>query len=217
MDRRPSGQEMCQVLATAKIYGNGLYYSFTSIAPPKSPGKVENWSSSAGVDKRPALRYIGPDALAQKQFSTLEQERIHRRQNVFGKGNKNLPLDKIETIIGPNTNFDGHLKCDGSVRIDGVCEGGVIETVSNVIVSLNAMVAADIVARNVSVSGSVTGKIKASNRLEILSTGRVWGDAEVGSFLLDEDGYFRGQLVMKEEPEIPPQLAKSASTAKSNK
>jgi hypothetical protein len=32
----------------------------------------------------------------------------------------------------------------------------------------------------------------------------------VGSFLLDEDGYFRGQLVMKEEPEIPPQLAKTA-------
>jgi cytoskeletal protein CcmA (bactofilin family) len=116
-------------------------------------------------------------------------------------------LDKFETIIGPNTSFDGHLKCDGSVRIDGVCERGVIETVGNVIVSPNAMVAADIVAHNVSVSGAVTGRIKASNRLEILSTGRVWGDVEVGSFLLDEDGFFRGQLVMKDEPEVPPQLA----------
>lgn len=130
---------------------------------------------------------------------------------MLGKSSKNLSLEKFETIIGPNTSFDGHLKCDGSVRIDGVCEGGVIETVGNVIVSPNAMVAADIVARNVSVSGAVTGKIKASNRLEILSTGRVWGDVEVGSFLLDEDGYFRGKLVMKEEPEIPPQLAKTRS------
>jgi cytoskeletal protein CcmA (bactofilin family) len=95
------------------------------------------------------------------------------------------------------------------VRIDGVCEGGVIETVGNVIVSPNAMVGADIVARNVSVGGAVTGKIRASGRLEILSTGRVWGDVEVGSFLLDEDGYFRGQLVMKEEPALPPQLAKT--------
>jgi cytoskeletal protein CcmA (bactofilin family) len=128
---------------------------------------------------------------------------------VRGKGNRYLSLDKFETIIGPNTSFDGHLKCDGSIRIDGVCEGGVIETVGNVVVSPDAMVAADIVARNVSVSGAVTGKINASNRLEILGTGRVWGDAEVGSFLLDEDGYFRGQLVMKEEPKIPPQLAKS--------
>jgi cytoskeletal protein CcmA (bactofilin family) len=78
-----------------------------------------------------------------------------------------------------------------------------------VIVSPNAMVGADIVARNVSVGGAVTGKIKASGRLEILSTGRVWGDVEVGSFLLDEDGYFRGQLMMKEEPALPPQLAKT--------
>ena len=132
------------------------------------------------------------------------------------KGNKNPSLDKFETIIGPNTSFDGHLTCDGNVRIDGVCEGGVIETVGNVIVSPNAMVAADIVARNVSVSGAVTGKIKASNRLEILSSGRVWGDVEVGSFLLDEDGYFRGQLVMKEEPEIPPQLAGTAPSSETN-
>jgi cytoskeletal protein CcmA (bactofilin family) len=136
---------------------------------------------------------------------------------VRGKVNRNLALDQFETIIGPNTSFDGHLKSDGSVRIDGVCEGGVIETVGNVVVSPDAKVAADIVARNVSVSGAVTGKIKTSNRLEILSTGRVWGDVEVGSFLLDEDGYFRGELVMKEEPEVPPQLAKTPPAEKSDK
>ena len=133
-----------------------------------------------------------------------------------GKVNRNLALDQFETIIGPNTSFDGHLKSDGSVRIDGVCGGGVIETVGNVVVSPDAKVAADIVARNVSVSGAVTGKIKTSNRLEILSTGRVWGDVEVGSFLLDEDGYFRGELVMKEEPEVPPQLAKTPPAEKSD-
>jgi len=135
---------------------------------------------------------------------------------VRGKVNRNLALDQFETIIGPNTSFDGHLKSDGSVRIDGVCEAGVIETVGNVVVSPDAKVAADIVARNVSVSGAVTGKIKTSNRLEILSTGRVWGDVEVGSFLLDEDGYFRGELVMKEEPEVPPQLAKTPPAEKSD-
>ena len=135
---------------------------------------------------------------------------------MLGKGDKNISLEKFETIIGPNSSFDGHLKCDGSVRIDGVCEGGTIETVGNVVVTPDAMVAADIVARNVSVSGAVTGKIKASNRLEILRTGRVWGDVEVGSFLLDEDGYFRGQLVMQEEPEVPPQLTKTPLAGKSD-
>jgi cytoskeletal protein CcmA (bactofilin family) len=121
---------------------------------------------------------------------------------VLSRG-KGAPIDKIETVIGPNTNFKGTLICDGSVRIDGVCEEGRIETIGNIVVGPEAKVAADLVAENVSVSGAVTGKITASGRLEILSTGKVWGDAEVGSFLLDEDGYFRGNLVMKNEPEPP--------------
>jgi cytoskeletal protein CcmA (bactofilin family) len=93
--------------------------------------------------------------------------------------------------------------CDGSIRIDGVCEEGVIETLGNIVVGPQAKVAADLIAENVSVSGAVTGSIKASGRLEILSTGKVWGNVDVGSFLLDEEGYFRGNLAMKDEPEPP--------------
>lgn len=122
---------------------------------------------------------------------------------MFGR-NKNAPIDKIETVIGPNTNFRGRLVCDGSVRIDGVCEeDSVIESLGNIVVSPQARVAAELIAQNVSVSGAVTGKIKASGRLEILSTGKVWGDVDVGSFLLDEEGYFKGNLKMKDEIEPP--------------
>jgi cytoskeletal protein CcmA (bactofilin family) len=122
---------------------------------------------------------------------------------MLGLGNKNAPIEKIETVIGPNTNFKGHLVCDGSVRIDGVCEEGVIETVGNILVGPQGKVAADLIAENVSVSGSVTGNIKASGRLEILSTGKVWGDVDVGSFLLDDEGYFEGKLAMREHLEPP--------------
>lgn len=117
--------------------------------------------------------------------------------------NKGAPIDKIETVIGPNTNFRGRLVCDGSIRIDGVCEEGIIETLGNIVVGPQAKVAADLIAENVSVSGAVTGSIKASGRLEILSTGKVWGNVDVGSFLLDEEGFFRGNLAMKDEPEPP--------------
>ncbi|MBE7556455.1 MAG: polymer-forming cytoskeletal protein [Anaerolineales bacterium] len=116
---------------------------------------------------------------------------------------KSAPIDKIETVIGPNTNFRGRLVCDGSIRIDGVCEEGVIETLGNIVIGPQAKVAADLIAENVSVSGAVTGNIKAAGRLEILSTGKVWGNVDVGSFLLDEEGYFRGSLAMKDEPEPP--------------
>ena len=111
---------------------------------------------------------------------------------------KKIPMDKIETVIGSNTSFEGHLKCDGNIRIDGVCEGGVIETVGNVVVAPQGRVAAKIIAEHVSVAGEVTGGIHARGRLEILSTGRVSGDVRVANFYKDEAGVLSGQLVMGE-------------------
>ena len=118
---------------------------------------------------------------------------------MFGKG-KSHSVDKIEAVIGPAASYNGHLRCDGSVRIDGFCEG-TIETAGNVIIGERAQVVADITAENVSVSGAVKGNITARGRLEILPTARVWADIAVTSFLIDEGGFFRGKIIMSHEPE----------------
>ena len=102
-----------------------------------------------------------------------------------------MSADKIETIIGATASFNGQLKSEGGVRIDGAFDG-VVETAGNVIIGEGAKVNADLTARNISVAGSVRGNITASGRLEILSTGRVYGDIQVSSFLIDEGGVFRG-------------------------
>ena len=136
---------------------------------------------------------------------------------MFGKG-KSHNVNKIETVIGPAASFNGHRKCDGSVRIDGLCEGS-IETVGNVIIGEGAKVIADITAENVSVSGAVRGSITARGRLEVLSTGRVWADIAVTSFLIDEGGFFRGKSIMSSElessletPQPPGEIDKAADT-----
>lgn len=106
--------------------------------------------------------------------------------------------DRIENVIGPTATFIGELKCDGGVRIDGVFQGSV-DTMGNVIIGEAAKVVADIVGRNVSISGAVKGSIKATGRLEILSSGLVWGDIDVASFLIDEGGVFSGRSEMPME------------------
>ncbi len=108
--------------------------------------------------------------------------------------------DSAETVIGRNASFNGHFKCEGNLFIEGFCEG-FIEATGTVIVGERAKVAADITAQNVSVSGAVRGKITARERLEILSTGRVWGSVDAASFLIDEGGYFHGESVMAGEAE----------------
>lgn len=107
----------------------------------------------------------------------------------------------IETIIGPNCNINGQIQSDGGIRIEGVFQGA-IETTSNLSIGESAKVVADITANNVSISGAVKGDISA-NRVEILETGRVWGDLLVNSLLLNEGAYLRGQTMMHGDIEPP--------------
>ncbi|MCK4470528.1 MAG: polymer-forming cytoskeletal protein [Anaerolineae bacterium] len=111
------------------------------------------------------------------------------------------PISKIETIIGPNVHFRGDIQSDGGVRIDGVFEG-TIDITGNLVILEGAKIIADIKANNVSISGAVKGNI-TGNRVEILETGRVWGDLTINSLLLNEGAYLRGQTTMHGDIEPP--------------
>ena len=114
------------------------------------------------------------------------------------------PTRLIDTMIAENTSLNGHLKCDGNLRVEGLIEG-VVDCVGNVIVGPKAVVRADISGRNVSVQGTVEGNIRGE-RVEILSTGRVIGDVDVIDLLLDEGGVVRGHVVMRKDqaPQLQP-------------
>jgi len=135
---------------------------------------------------------------------------------VFGrektKAASATPVSKIETIIGPNAYFRGEVQSDGGVRVDGIFEGD-IDITGNLVIGEGAKIVADIKANNISISGAIKGNI-SGNRVEILETGRVWGDLTINSLLLNEGAYLRGQTTMHgdiEPPLIEP--PKSRSTA----
>jgi cytoskeletal protein CcmA (bactofilin family) len=111
------------------------------------------------------------------------------------------PAGKIETIIGPNAHFNGVIQSDGGVRIDGVYEG-TVDITGNLVVGESAKVIAEIHANNISVAGAVQGNI-SGNRVEILNTGRVWGDLRINTLLLNEGAWLRGQTIMHGDMEFP--------------
>lgn len=108
---------------------------------------------------------------------------------------------EIETMIGPNTSMKGEIRSSGGLRIEGDFEG-TIDIVGNLLIGESAKVAADISAHNIQVQGTVQGNLSA-RRLEILDTGKLWGNIEVDSFVLDDGGFFRGQSKMQGESEPP--------------
>ena len=61
----------------------------------------------------------------------------------------------------------------------------------------------------VSVGGSLKGDVVAG-KVEILSTGRIWGDLITGAFATEEGAFLRGQVRM--EDELPPAPAEPEPT-----
>jgi cytoskeletal protein CcmA (bactofilin family) len=138
----------------------------------------------------------------------LFRKKERRRNTVFGREKPQpspvagAPVSsKIETIVGPNAYFHGEIQSDGGVRIDGIFEG-VVDITGNLVIGESAKIIADITANNISISGAIKGNI-AGNRVEILETGRVWGDLTINSLLLNEGAYLRGQTMMHGDIEPP--------------
>ncbi len=101
--------------------------------------------------------------------------------------------DTIEVIIGPRATFNGNLRCDASIRIDGAIESGHIETPANVILTESARVQCDITAKTVSIRGKYKGTIRA-DRAELLEGSQIFGALYVNSFFMDEGVLLRAEL-----------------------
>ena len=129
---------------------------------------------------------------------------------VFGRKGKRFsePLKvrsraavELETIVGANTSMKGDVRSSGGLRIDGDFEG-TIDIAGNLIVGEKAQVVADVSAHNVQVQGVLQGDVKAK-RLEILDSGKLWGNISVDSFVLDDGGFYQGQSHMHSDAQPP--------------
>ena len=112
--------------------------------------------------------------------------------------NRRPEPDAIEVVIGPRATFSGDLRCDASIRIDGVVTGGRIETLGSVILTEGAQVHCEILARTVSVRGTFQGTIRA-DRAELLDGCLVTGTVYVNSFYIDDGAVLNGDVRMQKE------------------
>lgn len=108
-----------------------------------------------------------------------------------------LPTAPIgfETVIGANCTFEGTLSSTGNVRIDGTFSG-TLNITGNVLVGETARINAHIDAKNISIAGAVRGNV-AGNRVQLLRTGRIWGDISANALTTEEGAFIDGKITMK--------------------
>ena len=111
---------------------------------------------------------------------------------------------RVTSILGEGTSWKGEITGKGGIRIEGLFEGK-IDLEGLIIVGQKGRVESEVIkADTVIVGGSVRSGIQAK-RVEIRSTGRVWGDVSTVRFSTEEGAYLRGKIQMEEEtlPEEP--------------
>ena len=99
---------------------------------------------------------------------------------------KNNPKEQIKAILGEGTNFNGSLKYDGTVRIDGFFEGDIV-TGDKLIIGGTGVFKGTIEAGIVHVFGSVIGEIRANSIVQIMSKAQIIGDI-ISPVLIVEEG-----------------------------
>ncbi len=111
------------------------------------------------------------------------------------------PAERVTSVLGPGINWQGNLRGSGGVRIEGTFEGEIQIRGLVVIGETGRVTCENLQANTVVVAGIVRGNILAE-KLEIRSTGRVWGDVTEVAFATEEGAFLRGSVRMEEKVEI---------------
>jgi cytoskeletal protein CcmA (bactofilin family) len=104
--------------------------------------------------------------------------------------------DQITAYLGRRIEFDGKMSFTGTVRIDG-CFRGEISTKGTLIVGELAVLDADIQASHIVISGEVHGNLLVTKKMEIQTTGKVFGSIQTPTLVMDEGAVFEGNCQMK--------------------
>jgi cytoskeletal protein CcmA (bactofilin family) len=105
------------------------------------------------------------------------------------------------TVLGRDDALSGRLQLKGGGQLLGNFSGHV-ECDGDLLIGPEAHVEADIRSERVTIAGFLRGNIVASSRLKITNTGRLEGDARVGSLVVQEGGVHHG--VIRVHPEGVP-------------
>lgn len=115
----------------------------------------------------------------------------------MAKGNER-PLAGPGTIVGSNVVLTGTLKDMGDIALHGTVEGEVFSERS-VIVGETAQVKGPVSGQVVTLAGTIRGAIEASQKLEILPSGKVFGSISTRELIVRSGAIFVGKCTMPVE------------------
>ena len=99
-------------------------------------------------------------------------------------------------VVGKTLQFDGNIKGEEDLLVEGIVEGIIVLSNASVTVAKNGLVRGDIVAKKILVEGEVRGEMRGNEIVEISPSGVVHGDIRAPRVLLQDGCQFKGLVDM---------------------
>ena len=109
------------------------------------------------------------------------------------------PTDKIDTLLGPNTEIHGDVNFSGGLRVDGKLVGNVsAKDASNnslLTISEQGEVSGNVTVPHVVINGIVNGNVSSSGKVLLQSKAKIVGDVYYSSIEMELGATVNGNMV----------------------
>ncbi len=123
-----------------------------------------------------------------------------------------MAAESAAARIGKSVLIRGEVKGSEELFVDGQVEGTISLSESRLTVGPNAVLKADLSARDVLVMGNVQGNIVATGRVELRAGSQVSGDIRATRLAIEDNAIFRGKVDLTQAATKPTEAPKAAET-----
>lgn len=101
--------------------------------------------------------------------------------------------------IGKTIRIEGKITGHADLHIEGEVVGEIELAENSLTIGPNGNAKADVVARNVSVLGRLSGKVRAGDRIAIAKTGSLEGEVTTARIAVEDGAVFRGSINLEKK------------------
>jgi cytoskeletal protein CcmA (bactofilin family) len=101
---------------------------------------------------------------------------------------------RVAAWVGKALRVEGRIVSNEDLTIDGSVEGSIELGDHNLTIGPGAVVKADLTAKTITISGAVTGMVRATEKVDLRELGSVQGDIKAPRFVMAEGATVRGRI-----------------------
>ena len=106
--------------------------------------------------------------------------------------------NKIGTVIADDITFKGQLTFKNSLKIKGKFDGK-IDSEGHLIIGREATVHAEVTSNVISIDGTLKGKLKANQKIELYKKSKTVGDIVTPDIYIESGAVLNGTCIMDEK------------------